>query len=195
MPRDYKNVNRKTKRSDKARGGDLLSFITGLGIGLVVALAVYLYQFLPAPLVMNHQPPAQKTAAAPAAGKHPTVPEPKFDFYKILPNKEVNISEWEEQNKANSPPDIEKGGIYVLQVGSFKTYDAADQTKARLALLGISADIQRVVINGEDIRHRVRIGPYRDPKKLEGIRKRLIANHINFVVLRLKVDELASGKN
>ncbi len=195
MPRDYKNVNKKTKRSDKTRGGDLLSFITGLGIGLVAALAVYLYQFLPAPMAIKHQGPVQKTAAAPAANKPAPVPEPKFDFYKILPNKEVNISEWEEQNKNNSAPTIEKGGLYVLQVGSFKTYDAADQTKARLALLGISADIQRVVINGEDIRHRVRIGPYRDPDKLEKVRKRLIANHINFVVLRLKVDALASGKD
>ena len=89
MPRDYKNVNKKSKRSDKARGGDLLSFITGLGIGLVAALAVYLYQFLPAPMAIMHQGSAQKTAAAPAAAKPAPVPEPKFDFYKILPNKEI----------------------------------------------------------------------------------------------------------
>ena len=195
MPRDYKNVNKKGKRGDKARGGDLLSFITGLGIGLVAALAIYLYQFLPASTPVKTLESTQKTTTDGLAKKAVAVPEPKFDFYKILPSKEVNISEWEEQNQTDKPATIEKGGLYVLQVGSFKTYDAADQTKAHLALLGISADIQRVVINGEDIRHRVRIGPFRDPQKLDQVRKRLVANNVNFVVLRLKVDELSSSKD
>jgi cell division protein FtsN len=41
----------------------------------------------------------------------------------------------------------------------------------------------------------VRIGPFRDPQKLDQVRKRLVANNVNFVVLRLKVDELSSSKD
>lgn len=201
MSRDYKNVSKKGRRTDNTRHGDLLSFIAGLGIGLVAALAMYLYQFLPSIAPSGGKQADSKTQVATKGDNtqqaaKSTVPEPTFDFYKILPNKEVNISEWEQQDQDNSsPPTIEKGGVYLLQVGSFKTYDAADQVKARLALLGIPADIQRVVINGEDIRQRVRVGPYEDSQKLEEVRKRLIANNIKFVMLRLKVDELSSDKD
>jgi len=119
-----------------------------------------------------------------------TTPPPSFDFYQILPNMEVNVSEWEAEDgeviKEQAEPSAEKSGIYILQIGSFKQYDAADEVKAKLALMGISADIQRVVINGKDIRHRVRIGPYRDSEKLSMVRQQLTENDLNFMLLKLK---------
>ena len=75
-------------------------------------------------------------------------------------------------------------------MGSFEQYEAADEVKAQLALLGINADIQRVVINGRDIRHRVRVGPYKDPAKLQEIRDRLLANNFDFMLLKLKMDDI-----
>ena len=61
------------------------------------------------------------------------LPEPQFDFYKILPNKEVNISEWESAEEETAEPQAQNQPImYVLQVGSFKEFQAADEIKARL---------------------------------------------------------------
>ena len=65
--------------------------------------------------------------------------------------------------------------------------------KARLALIGISADIQRVTISGTDVWFRVRVGPFKDLKKLQGIRSRLAENNINFMLVRMRPGESAGG--
>lgn len=196
MPaRDYKHA-----KKTEARGGGMLPFAAGLSVGLLVAFGVFMYSYLqpqgpqrPAPNPAVTATPPKKT---PEATERADVPEPTFDFYKILPNREVNLSEWveEEPAKAGAPPAETAAapaqpGLYILQVGSFKTYDAADQLKAELALVGIDADIQRVVIDGQEVLHRVRIGPFRDPARLEEARRQLVAHDMDFMVLRLKEEE------
>ena len=198
MSRDYKNVNKNSKEASPVTG-NLLSFFTGLVLGLFIAFLVFIQYANLKPATVEREPAVADVdeatretgndEATPAETE--SVPAPTFDFYKILPNKEINISEWvaEERQELtqNEPPD---GGIYVLQVGSFKEYDAADQVKASLALIGIDSEIQRVVINGQDIRHRVRVGPYEDMKKLMAVRKRLEANNLNFMLLKLKASDI-----
>ena len=80
--------------------------------------------------------------------------------------------------------------MFVLQVGSFKQFEAADEIKAKLALMGVTADIQRVVINGQDVRHRVRIGPYKDSNQLQQTKNRLLANDLDFMLLKLKMEDI-----
>lgn len=196
MTRDYKkNINR--KKQDKPLAHSLLPFITGLSIGLFVAFIVYIREHQP----YNLGARAPKLVVynkndKPAAGQQEKqvrkndVPEPKFDFYQILPNMEVNVSEWEAGGSKSNEAITDKSGVYILQVGSFEQYEAADEVKAKLALLGINADIQRVVINGRDVRHRVRVGPYKDPAKLQEARDLLLANKLDFMLLKLKVDDM-----
>ena len=80
--------------------------------------------------------------------------------------------------------------MFVLQVGSFKQFEAADEIKAKLALMGVTADIQRVVINGQDVRHRVRIGPYKNSNQLKQAKDRLLANDLDFMLLKLKMEDI-----
>jgi len=190
MPKDYKNIKSKKTAKSGGNSNQLKSFFAGLTVGLCVAIIVYFYQhdlgqqtqIIP-PRVTVENPEAEP-------GQSDDNPPPSFDFYQILPNMEVNVSEWEAEDgeviKEQAEPSAEKSGIYILQIGSFKQYDAADEVKAKLALMGISADIQRVVINGKDIRHRVRIGPYRDSEKLSMVRQQLTENDLNFMLLKLK---------
>lgn len=196
MTRDYKkNVSRKKSATPPVLQS-AIPFITGLVIGLFVAFIVYLKEHQtpqqlaeePEMLVENR---TEKTAVAEteASGKA-ALPEPQFDFYQILPNMEVNVSEWEANEEKPAEPLTSEDGVYILQVGSFEQYEAADEVKANLALLGISAEIQRVVINGKDIRHRVRVGPYKDLDKLQQARDRLLANNLDYMLLKLKVDDL-----
>ncbi|HEY7841712.1 MAG TPA: SPOR domain-containing protein, partial [Gammaproteobacteria bacterium] len=119
-------------------------------------------------------------------------PAPTFDFYQILPSREVNLSEWVEEAPKTATPAPQEKGLFILQVGSFKTFEAADQMKAELALVGIDADIQRVVINGQDILHRIRVGPFRDASELDKARNALLENNRDFVLLRLEEDEAAA---
>ncbi len=190
MSKDYKHM-KSTKNVESNNNPDQLkSFLAGLMIGLCVAVIVYFYQHDFSQQTRTIQPKVTIENPKPIPNKINDPPPPSFDFYQILPNMEVNVSEWEagqsEDMEEHAEPSAEKPGIYILQIGSFKQYDTANEVKTKLALMGIEADIQRVVINGKDIRHRVRVGPYRDSEKLLMVRQQLIKNNLNYMLLRLK---------
>ena len=197
MTHDYKNnVVKKSSVGKDDYGGMIAPFLAGLLIGLFVAFIVYLNvhdsgntEVASPELVIENKP--EKTAVAESEPElDEPLPEPQFDFYQILPNMEVNVSEWETDTQKESVELEDKSGVYILQVGSFEQHEAADELKAKLALLGIHAEIQRVVINGRDIRHRVRVGPYKDLEKLQETRDRLLANNLDYMLLKLKLDDI-----
>lgn len=194
MSRDFKNIS-KQDASPNPLMGYFISTVAGLAVGLLAAFLVYVYKIQPA--AEAPQPPTLSTPEAaspqPEARAEPEVPEPTFDFYTILPERDVNISEWIEETPATNIPAIEAttetdGNLYIFQVGSFEDFEAADQLKARLALVGLKADIQRVVINGQETTHRVRVGPYQEQTQIQEIRERLLDNNIEFMLLRLNAD-------
>lgn len=214
-PRDYKHSapHTSTRASGIARYGSWVSFASGLGIGLVVALGVYLWSANLSPpvavvadvgeAVTPAAPPAVSQATGPpvtpAEALPPTTmgeeltatpyqpPAPKFDFYKILPEMEVPVKEWEIEERAASvaPAKVLEEGAYVLQVGSFKNFEDADRAKAGLALRGIAANVQRVVINGQDVWFRVHVGPVSDVATLRALRIKLAEIDVDFILLRL----------
>ncbi|MGH8585375.1 MAG: SPOR domain-containing protein [Gammaproteobacteria bacterium] len=178
-----------------------LSFFVGLMLGLSVALFVYLYPPNPGfgPVPARRDPPSPRLPEPEEAGAS----KPRFDFYTILPEREVKVPEWEatpppetkspsesERPPAAVPPSgPEASGSYMIQVGSFQRYQDADRVKARLALAGVSAGIQRVVINGSDIWYRVRVGPFNDSKSLQGARQRLTEGGFNYMLVKVKPGE------
>ncbi len=198
MARDYK---RGTKRPASERPpGSWLSFLTGLGIGLGGMLVGYLWiqqpnhrpassPLPPSPEVVSEPaaPPADVATAAPLSAEQLSLP--KFDFYKILPEIEVKVPEEDLSALKNSTPAIdsptEKGAAFMLQVASFQNFDDADQSKAQLALQGVQATIQRVVINGQDVWYRVHVGPF--PKLVDAQHKRALLAQlgVNAIVLKL----------
>jgi len=195
VPRDYKNIKKKPAQPIKNRFSNALSFFTGLSIGLFAAVIVYFYEHNAIIESNNSLLVAEPTAEVVINNKDESIaqlPEPQFDFYKILPSKEVNISEWEsvEEDVAASDKKDQEPVMFVLQVGSFKQFESADEIKAKLALMGVTADIQRVVINGQDVRHRVRVGPYNSSDKLQQARDRLLANDLDFMLLKLKMEDI-----
>ncbi len=174
MAMDYKPVTR--------RGGTMegvVPFFLGLALGLSVALMVY---FQKQPILPAAKPvPTQKDEP-----KEPPAAKPRFDFYTILPEQEVSEPtqdvKIEEQPKQTERENVGQG--QVLQVGSFRDFQDADQRKASLALLGMSARIERVVLNGGHNRYRVRMGPFPQSAQLEAVRSRLEQNEIDFITLR-----------
>ena len=80
---------------------------------------------------------------------------PRFDFYTVLPNQELNLNSGiEPASLENSEPDQTQ---YILQVGSFRQQDDADRRRGELALLGLEATIESGD-NGEW--YRVVVGPF-----------------------------------
>ena len=164
-----------------------------------------------APSLRRHdqpQPNPQATApqaSAPGIADQSTKPDnkPTFDFYSVLPEKEVVIPDAQlsaqaraEQQKAaaaaNNPAPAAPGGAptgtgsgYLLQVGSFPNSADADAMKAKLALQGFSASVQPVTINGQTW-NRVRLGPFASATELEAAKQRLTSAGIHAIALKEK---------
>jgi cell division protein FtsN len=194
MTKDYKNINKGKKKQPNPFVGNLITFTMGLSVGLFVAFLVYLnkvhiFEHLHLPDLFS-SPPGQESVSTKQKQEKKNIPSPTFDFYKILPNKEINISEYvADEQQGSRTEEAADAGIYVLQVGSFKDYDAADSVKAKLSLLGVIPQIQRVVINGQDVRYRVRVGPFKNREDLDQTRQRLMENNMNFMLLKLKSEK------
>lgn len=140
---------------------------------------------------------SEKAIADDAAKAPPAVPKSNYDFYSVLPEKEVVIPDAElsakakaEQQRAKQanatagpsaapPPAAEAGGNrYMLQVASVTDARAADEFKARLAMLGFAAKIYQININGKTY-NRVRLGPYATASETQAAQKALAENNIS----------------
>lgn len=197
MARDYKNASRKPEGAGVPAW---LAFTSGLSVGLFVAFLVYLDgRVEPDPgtaLPAGRDAPrrAAEAAAAPAADERPVI-KPRFDFYTILPEMEVKVPDWKLPGEGQ--PAGQTGldpARHVLQVGSFQRFEEADKAKAELALQGIRADIQRVVINGQDVWYRVWIGPFESIEALQDVRARLIEADRDFMLLQIKPGQQDTGR-
>ena len=109
-----------------------------------------------------------------------------YDFYKLLPKLEVVVPEAQEKDKKTEAKPIAAPGVYVLQAGSFKNMADADKRKASLALLGVVSRIVSAKIDGDQIWHRVQIGPFDDLAQLNSTRDLLIDNDIETLLLKVR---------
>ncbi|MCC5812953.1 MAG: SPOR domain-containing protein [Ectothiorhodospiraceae bacterium] len=139
---------------------------------------------------------------------------PRFEFYKLLSEMEVVVpdeppeprrrpqqetaaidpTEPSPPIRPEAPPVPEAPGSqadedivqYVVQAGSFRSHGDADRLKARLALMGVEAEIQSVTIEGGGTWHRVRIGPIADRSRVDRVRQRLEAEQVDSILLRVQ---------
>jgi cell division protein FtsN len=118
---------------------------------------------------------APVTPAQPAGARNEsavTAPEPKFTYPQVLEKQEVVVTDADterraepaspappigkDDGKAKSPPT---GGALVVQVAALRTAADAQALRARLAEVGLTAQVQPTRINNDTV-HRVRLGPY-----------------------------------
>ncbi len=181
-------------------------FGSGVVIGAVLCAIVVLGGYAPS-LRRHDQPQPNPQATAPQASAPGIADQaakdtgkPTFDFYSVLPEKEVVIPDAQlsaqakaEQQKTTAANDSGNtmasntgaNSGYLLQVGSFPSGADADSMKAKLALQGFSANVQPVNINGQTW-HRVRLGPFASATDLESAKQRLAAAGIHAIALKEK---------
>ncbi len=107
---------------------------------------------------------------------------PQFDFYTILPEKEVIVPEYEIKTRTREEHvGKAKEAHYILQVGSFKTFKEAETLKAKLASMGMESTIQKQKI-GIISWYRVKMGPYTQMPSINTIRGRLRQNGIDVII-------------
>lgn len=176
-------ARRRSAGSKRARRRIWITLGLGVGIGVLIVL---LWQFVDQRWrskdgIANLFSPAPKSAPARKAEEPKKPAEPakqakaRYDFYTILPETETLLPERGARtaDKAAKAERSDSGVSYVLQAGSFNNFKDADELKARLALSGMVAQIQKVSIEGRGDYYRVRLGPYDKLDKLEAAEQRL----------------------
>lgn len=168
----------------------------GVVLGLVVAMVFLGSDWAPM-LRKNSGPQPNPEAVAPRETEPPIVeakekPRKNYDFYSVLPEMEVVIPDSEisakaraeaEQPATAATPAVSAGSRYLLQAGSYPSAKAADEIKAKLAILGFVAHVQPVTINGKTW-NRVRLGPFATAGALETTKAALADNGFNAIALK-----------
>lgn len=186
--------NTRSKKNSTMPGWVLV--FAGLSVGMAFAAGVYIY-YKP----MDSEQGDRITPAAQQDNKPNRDPnglppkEPsRFAFYEMLPNYEIVI-QYEDEKKpsstnkpkaATTPDKVEEPGRYLVQAGSFKTYADADKRKAKMALLGVESEIEKVTIDSTTTWYRVRVGPEKNLAKVNEILKTLRDNGIESLLMRYK---------
>ncbi len=203
MAKDYKHrahsrdANNRWRNKQETNGIGILKWmlITAVVIGFAVFL-VYLKSPSFQQSAVSQTAQGQQTASAKKSGKPETgnkaiakqeakeqKPQPpQFDFYTILPKKEVVVPDHEIKTRTREEQfGKNKKASYVIQAGSSRDPQDADQLRAKLALMGIESKIQKAKVESA-IWYRVKIGPYSQMGSVNTIMSRLQKNGMKPVI-------------
>ena len=149
------------------------AFIAGLLIGAAVMYFV--------PPMLNKTSQSNPSAVGELIEKA-NIQELKFDFYTLLKDNEILIPDDQEAQSNSINPD--KNTQYLLQAGSFKNVQDAENFKVQLLLLNLPAESERVTRKNGDIWHRVLVGPFVNTSKIASARAKLAQNEIDSLLLK-----------
>lgn len=122
--------------------------------------------------------PAGASAPADAANKD----DKKFDFYDLLPKGDQATLPAPKAD-ASAAVGVDK---FYLQLGAFADPSEVDNLKARLALMGIEASVQKLESPDKGTLHRVRVGPYLKPEDMNAVRTQLAQAGVESTVVKVK---------
>jgi len=191
-----------------------LWLLGGIFIGLGTAVALMFRGYLPefkdhTPEIDKPVASASGTALIDDKEKPKEAEKPRYDFFTVLPEMEVVVPEQELQRKAAKTPEPAASASskdvsssagtasgtkataatevdrYILQVGSFQDAGEAEQMKAQLALIGFTASVQTVTVDGTSW-HRIRVGPFDGAREAEDMRRMLADNQFTPLVMKAK---------
>jgi len=132
-------------------------------------------------VVDNIQAQGQAPAKAPAA---PAAPAPAPAATSPAAPPPVNSAAPPAQAAAPAPalPGEDKF-VYYLQAGAFREVGDAENTRAKLALLGFEATVSDRATDA-GVLHRVRMGPFTQVEAMNKVRAKLSENGIDVAVVR-----------
>ncbi len=157
-----------TKKSPAASTAPSVSLKTKLIAALTLAAVGGFGYFLyaingssdNAPVIESKPPEIQKK---PEKSSIPPPPkEEKWQYIEELKNKTVEVE----------VKELEKKGPYLMQCGSFRSSQQAEAMKAKMAFMGLEAEVRKS--NGKNgIWYRVVLGPYETKRLAEKDRHKL----------------------
>jgi cell division protein FtsN len=184
MSHDYAKKKKKSQAS-KSSGGlpPWFWLFTGIISGLFIAFLIYLsdLQFDGSKAESFEEEANQlskeikEQADRMREGKE-ALQKPTFEFYKRLPEFTIETP---------TPPKVKTTSkskkSFLLQVGSFRSFQDADALKAQLIMQGL--DVQ---ISSANDWHRVQVGPYATQHSLSKAQDLLANNNIESLLMEVK---------
>ena len=190
-----------SKNSNRSNsGGGEFPVFAGILLGIVMGLAIagaiawFVLKKNPVPTVPPRETPVaskpviapEKTATAKPAATGTGEGKARFEFYKELTDKPDTTAgkKTERQLATVSKPTptvkpAESTGVYFLQEGAYSNTDDAEKVKAKLALLGMVANVQPANIPDKGVWYRVRLGPYKNSAEMNEALATLKQNGLN----------------
>ena len=107
-----------------------------------------------------------------------TTPAQPTPINETAPTRAVETPRTAEAAPAATPKpaatvaSTDTGARYILQAGAFGASGDAEATKAKIAMLGLSARVESAQINGKTV-YRVRMGPYGTASELAEAKQKL----------------------
>lgn len=142
----------------------------------------------PPPAAISGVAASAVAAASGVAASGVAESKPRFEFYKVLTDKQDTAAPVKPADKAQSAKLPAAGATsndhYFLQAGSFPNADDAEKLKAKLALLGIEASTQIATLPDKGVWHRVRLGPYKNADEMNYARSLLKQNGMEATPMR-----------
>lgn len=199
---------------NKQRGGTLLGLIIGVLIGLGAALVVAVYiTKVPIPFMNKSQPrnpdsdaaearknrdwnpnaglagkPAAKSPSASGEVGSVTISPPVVAAPRAAsPDAPADLPGDLARAKTQAPPSGSAVDpfSYFIQAGAFRTPEDAEQQRARLLLLGMSARVSEREQSGRTV-YRVRLGPFNSKEDAEKAKERLDSNSVETALVRVQ---------
>lgn len=177
MTHDYAKKP-KAKKKAKSQVPGWVWLLTGVAAGVFISFLGYLSDITPEPAPESVALPSTNKAAV---GKVEEKNTTRFDFYTLLPEREVIVPE--EPQEADH-----KITRYILQAGSFKHGEDADRLRAQLIMLGLDVKTEAITSSNGETWHRVQVGPFTSRSKMSKARSTLINKGIDTLLLKQKVD-------
>jgi cell division protein FtsN len=166
-----------------------------IGVAMAAGVAWFLMKS-PTPFLNKEQPALAKPdlAKTPAAAEQPAAAgdgKQRFEFYKMLTDKQgATVTPARPADKTQTKPpatDNKTTAVFepqILQAGSFSNVGDAENLRAKLALLGVEANIQSAAIPDKGVWYRVRVGPYKNADDMNHARSFLKQNGVDSTPMR-----------
>ena len=171
------------KKKSKPRKSQIPGWVwlfTGIVAGVFISFLGYLADIAPE---ASPEPSHATTTTSKEQPKPKATSTTKFDFYSLLPQREMIVPVEREELNEGKPV---QPTIYILQAGSFRNAKDADRLRAQLILMDLDAQVDEVKVANGDLWHRVLVGPFKSRSKLAKARSILISKGIDTLLLKRK---------
>jgi cell division protein FtsN len=127
-------------------------------------------------------------AVVPPAATAPASPAPKRDPAAILTGQSPTPSTTAPATTAAAPKSTKPGAdpfTYFVQVGAYAKSEDAEQQRAKVGLMGMTAKVSEREQSGRTV-YRVRLGPYDRKDDADAIQQRLAGNGVEAALVRVE---------